>query len=101
MATIRNSRVLLVVLIAATLFSSCYLHRDPSSYRLDIAVPELPSSLDPHLNDRPGTRYINAAMFDTLTTIDERGNLQPGLALSWRPIGPSSWEFKLRQGVRF
>ncbi len=27
--------------------------------------------------------------------------LQPGLALSWKPLDPKTWEFKLRPGVKW
>jgi len=92
---------LLPLLAAAVLLSGCYLHRDPSALQLTFAVAELPESMDPHLNDRPAARYAHAAVFDALTTVDETGEVQPALATAWRPIGPTTWEFTLRQNVRF
>src|SRR5947208_2934139 len=87
---------------ALLLFTTgCHLHRDPESLRIAIAVPELPDNLDPHVDDRAETRYVHAALFDTLTVVGERGELKPGLAASWQPIGPTIWEFKIRQGIRF
>jgi peptide/nickel transport system substrate-binding protein len=32
---------------------------------------------------------------------DENQRLGPGLAVSWKPINDTTWEFKLRQGVTF
>ncbi len=69
--------------------------------RVRLGVPALPSDLDPHRESSPDTRYVQAAVFDALTSVDERGKLQPALATSWKPLGPTAWEFKLRQGVRF
>lgn len=41
-------------------------------------------------------------MFDTLVFVDERGNLQPGLATSWQADpGNLRWRFNLRRGVSF
>lgn len=59
------------------------------------------TSLDPHfLNVAPNN---NAAwhVFDALVHVDANARLVPGLALSWRATGPTTWEFKLRRGVKF
>src|SRR5271157_4693896 len=41
-----------------------------------------------------------AAIFDTLTTLDEEGAAQPKLALSWTHSDDyKTWTFKLRRGV--
>jgi len=59
------------------------------------------TSMDPHfLNIAPN---INIAwhVFDALTHVDEDARLIPGLAVSWRAIDATTWEFKLRRGVRF
>jgi peptide/nickel transport system substrate-binding protein len=43
-----------------------------------------------------------AAMFDTLTYLDDKGVAQPKLALSWEPSEDfKTWTFKLRPGVKF
>src|SRR5579872_3203681 len=43
-----------------------------------------------------------AAMFDTLTTLDDEGAPQPRLALSWTHADDfKTWTFKLRPGVKF
>src|SRR5205814_9710868 len=43
-----------------------------------------------------------AAMFDTLTTLDAEGAVQPKLALSWESAPDfKTWTFKLRPGVKF
>src|SRR4029077_8883385 len=40
--------------------------------------------------------------FDRLTRLDERGIVQPSLAISWQHDAQSKrWEFRLRQGVKF
>ena len=44
----------------------------------------------------------SAAIFDTLTTLDDKGVAQPKLALSWTHSDDfKTWTFKLRPGVKF
>ncbi len=40
-------------------------------------------------------------MFDRLLDQDENQNIKPMLAASWRNIDETTWEFKLRGGVKF
>jgi 4-phytase/acid phosphatase/peptide/nickel transport system substrate-binding protein len=43
-----------------------------------------------------------AAIFDTLTALDDNGEVQPKLALSWTHSDDfKTWTFKLRPGVKF
>lgn len=43
-----------------------------------------------------------AAIFDTMTTLDDKGEVQPALALSWTHSDDyKTWTFKLRPGVKF
>jgi peptide/nickel transport system substrate-binding protein len=43
-----------------------------------------------------------AAIFDTLTYLDDKGEAKPKLALSWTPSADyKTWTFKLRPGVKF
>ncbi len=44
---------------------------------------------------------VRPLLFDPLIRRDSRGHFQPALAESWRQVNPTSWEFKLRQGVTF
>lgn len=45
---------------------------------------------------------VQALIYDRLIKRDERGNLQPALAVSWQHDEQSKrWQFRLRQGVKF
>lgn len=44
---------------------------------------------------------IQPHIYDTLLRYDEKGQLQPRLAESYEQLSPTSWRFKLRQGVKF
>ncbi|MBM3515773.1 MAG: hypothetical protein FJX59_18975 [Alphaproteobacteria bacterium] len=41
------------------------------------------------------------AVFDTLTTLDKKGQVAPALALSWTAEAPDRWVFRLRSGVSY
>ncbi len=68
--------------------------------RLTIAFGDPVSSIDPQLNNFGGDRSVNLHAFDFLVE-NHNGTLQPGLAKSWRLIDPTTWEFGLREGVRW
>jgi peptide/nickel transport system substrate-binding protein len=56
---------------------------------------------DPHRTTLTHAVNVLANIYDTLIGRDASLALRPGLALSWRQLDPTTWEFKLRQGVRF
>ena len=68
---------------------------------LKIGLKTEPSSLDPQFHTLTPNLQVAAYIFDTLVMQDENLKPQPGLALSWKAIGDTTWEFKLRPGVKF
>jgi peptide/nickel transport system substrate-binding protein len=56
---------------------------------------------DPHKTTLTHAVNVLANMYDTLVWRDASLALKPGLALSWKTVDPTTWEFKLRQGVKF
>ncbi|MFI5012861.1 MAG: ABC transporter substrate-binding protein [Hyphomicrobiales bacterium] len=66
---------------------------------LVIARAAAPSAMDPGFLREPATLVDN--VFDTLVMRDKDMKLVPGLALSWRAVDDTSWEFKLRPGIKF
>ena len=59
------------------------------------------TSIDPHFHNTTPNLNVAAQIFDRLVHTDARQQPVPGLALSWRIVDPTTWEFALRQGVRF
>lgn len=58
-------------------------------------------NLDPHTtNDQPSSR-VRRQIYETLIVQGEDLNLYPGLATSWEQLDELTYEFKLREGVRF
>jgi len=44
---------------------------------------------------------IWSLIYDTLTRIDNKGNVEPALAISWEAVSPTRWIFRLRPDVFF
>jgi len=59
------------------------------------------TSMDPHFLAIAPNINIGWHVFDALTHVDEDTRLIPGLAVSWRALDATTWEFRLRPGVRF
>ncbi len=68
---------------------------------LRIALATEPSSIDPHYHVTTPNMAFSTHIFDRLVHMDERQSLVPGLALSWKNVDPTTWEFKLRPGVKW
>jgi peptide/nickel transport system substrate-binding protein len=60
-----------------------------------------PSGADPHAYDNASTNAVLPQVFDYLLDRDLQQRPEPSLAVSWKPLDPLTWEFKLREGVRF
>jgi len=59
------------------------------------------TSMDPHFVNLFPNNNIAEHIFDKLITLDADSRLIPGLAESWKTVNPTTWEFRLRQGVKF
>jgi peptide/nickel transport system substrate-binding protein len=60
-------------------------------------------TLDPHAQNEGATHTLAHHIYEPLAMRNQKGELVPGLATSWRtlPNDPTVWEFKLRQNVKF
>ncbi|MFD1929167.1 glutathione ABC transporter substrate-binding protein [Sporosarcina siberiensis] len=68
---------------------------------LVLAVHTDASTLDPSgSNDVPSTN-VQYNIFENLVKRDDDNNIVPSLAESWEAIDETTFEFKLRQGVKF
>lgn len=88
---------LLLSSVAAVLLSASFA-ADAQTLRIAFADPL--SSLDPQLNNHAGDRSDDLHFWDLL--VENKWNkLQPGLAVSWKPLDATTWEFKLRPNVKW
>src|SRR5215831_13263246 len=68
---------------------------------LKIGLSAEPSAMDPHFHNLTPNNSLTKHIFDRLTDQDENQLVKPALALAWRTIDDTTWEFKLRPGVKF
>lgn len=59
------------------------------------------TSLDPHSHNESFTNYFLANIYEGLVARDKDFNIAGQLAESWEQTDPTTWVFKLRQGVTF
>ncbi|MBL6456278.1 ABC transporter substrate-binding protein [Belnapia sp. T6] len=81
-------------------FAALLLAAPAGAQELRIAMKAAVDSADPHLTYTPN-RNVGIHVFETLVEFDPQLRPVPGLAESWRPVDELTWEFTLREGVRF
>lgn len=68
---------------------------------ITIAVGGAFTSMDPHFHDLSPNHALTWHVWDRLVHPDADQRPAPGLATEWRALDERTWEFKLREGVRF
>ena len=96
-----NRRQLLSATAAAALIPSLPLRAQATARTLTVGVRTGPESIDPHWSTLGGHIEALRHVYDSLIGQDEKLVLKPSLATSWRAVDDTTWEFKLREGVRF
>src|SRR5919109_305501 len=94
------SRRLFAAALAATFLSLA--GAAPSlAQTLTIGVRAGPESIDPHFTATGTHAEALKHVFDTLTWSGDGLEIEPRLAESWKAVDNTTWEFKLRKGVKF
>lgn len=89
--------VALVLLMAAGTAAA-----PPRAARLVVAYGISPVTMDPQMHSNTVTESVLRNIFETLVVrSDDMKALEPGLATSWQQVDETTWQFKLRRGVRF
>ena len=98
-------------LLALTSIAACWSvaasTRPKFGGTLRVEMSERVAAVDPRM--WPGdsiaaaaTERVDSLVFDRLVRLDERGALQPALAVSWQSDAQAKrWQFRLRDGVKF
>jgi peptide/nickel transport system substrate-binding protein len=60
-----------------------------------------PTTLDPHWHEETPAYNVLLNIYDTLLFRDRDLKIIPWLAESWKLVNPTTWEFKIRKGVKF
>jgi len=68
---------------------------------LKIGLASEPTAMDPHYHQVTPNDSMTSHIFETLVGQDANLKLVPRLATSWRALDDTTWEFKLREGVKF
>ncbi len=75
---------------------------DAEGGELIIAVLSDATQLDPHKGtDIPSANVYHGKIYEGLVKQDENMDIQPALATEWKKVDDLTWEFKLREGVKF
>jgi peptide/nickel transport system substrate-binding protein len=86
--------------LAGALAVACALPAAAADLRIGLAADV--TSMDPHFVNLQPNNLVAWHIFDALTRVDEKAaQLVPGLAESWKAVDATTWEFKLRRGVKF
>jgi len=59
------------------------------------------TAIDPHYHNLTPNNTVAAHIFGYLVERNEKSQTIPGLATEWKTLDPTTWEFKLRKGVKF
>ncbi|MBV9248959.1 MAG: ABC transporter substrate-binding protein [Acetobacteraceae bacterium] len=88
---------------AACLLTSLLLMTFPAAAQrtLNIAVAGAFTSMDPHYFNLGPNNVLVDYVFSKLVRFDPKFRPEPDLAVSWKNISPTVWEFKLRDDVTF
>ena len=69
--------------------------------QITISQPAEATTMDPGRSTQVLTVNYFYNLYDALTRWDNSLRLQPGLATAWKNVNETTWEFTLRQGVKF
>jgi peptide/nickel transport system substrate-binding protein len=83
------------------LLSGALMMSAAQAQELRVGLSGTVTSLDPMFHYTTINDNIARNIFEQLVLKDEKLSLKPALATSWTNIDPTTWEFTLRQNVRF
>ena len=96
MKSLRCTIGLTVLAVSLAIMPTAAISKD-----LTIGIATETTSIDPHFFTASFNMQVAEHIFESLVWKDERQQLKPGLAVSWRTIDDKTWEFKLRENVKF
>src|SRR5215813_6281175 len=68
---------------------------------LVLALNRDQDNMDPHMHFQRVGIIMNVNMYDSLLHKNTKLEYEPSLATAWKALNETTWEFKLRQGVKF
>ena len=75
---------------------------EPHDRTFQLGVTAMPPArANPFRSAGVTSSFVLPSIYDSLAAVDNDGKLHPRLAISWRAMDMLTWEFKLRDGVKF
>jgi peptide/nickel transport system substrate-binding protein len=101
MTLLHQFRSILLAAAVATTATTGFLGTSAMADDLRIGTQLKLMTLDPHNADLNENNSLLSHIYEPLVIQDAQLTPQPGLAVSWKRLSTTQWEFKLRDGVRF
>ena len=96
-----TSRITAVFFAALGMSGLAAIAAPAQAQTLKIAVASEPTAADPYYHRMAQNESLASHIFQTLIVRTADMKLVPGLATSWKALDDTTWEFKLRDGVKF
>jgi len=94
-------RLLAIALLSVVVALPASSARAQSKDTLTVGLVWINDTLDPHMHFQRVGILININMFDSLLHKNTKLEYEPSLATSWKSLNDTTWELKLRKGVKF
>src|SRR5262245_1762265 len=94
-------RVLLVLLVFGMLSAPTGVAVAADADTIIMALASDQDNMDPHMHFQRNGILMNINMYDSLLHKNTKLEYEPSLATAWQALNDTTWEFKLRQGVKF
>lgn len=96
-----HRRSVLMLVLAAVIAVAAPAGHAQTKDTLTVALVPLIDTLDPHMHFQRTGILVNINMYDSLLHKNTKLEYEPSLATSWKSLSDTTWEFKLRKGVKF
>ena len=94
-------RMIIKTLLCGTALAGLALTGVAQAQNVAVGLAAAPTSVDPHYHNLSPNNALASHIYGTLVRRDASNRTMPSLALSWKLIDDTTWEFKLRPGVTF
>ncbi|SFO76280.1 peptide/nickel transport system substrate-binding protein [Cohaesibacter marisflavi] len=95
------SKPCVAMTLAAGLLATCFSAPAALAADLKIGIAGSPTSMDPQFYVIGTNSAMARNIFDGLVNQDDRQQLKPALATEWTAVDDTTWQFHLREGVKF
>lgn len=92
-----------IVLISGVILVACTQTeaQEQASIELRVGLSAEPTTVDPHYHDAGFNKPFLMHIYEGLTFMNAKLQVEPGLAAAWELLDETTWRFNLRKDVRF